>query len=167
MSKLYATAGTKIGIGLAFAATGTDLTVSDFTTGTPTPTYVEIGGTTNIGGAGDTSEAIKSTHIAVARVRKLKGPRDAGQMQIVCDLDPTDAGQIAVIAAEKTPYSYMFKVELTDKPAAGASPKNSMRYFVAYVMSAAEQYDEANNVMKLNITLEIDSNVVRVAASAT
>jgi len=40
------------------------------------------------------------------------------------------------------------------------------RYFVALVMSAVEQFDEANNTMKLNTTLEIDSNIVRVAAAA-
>jgi hypothetical protein len=161
MSHLFATAGSKLCIGAAKAFTGTDFTDTDFTTGSPT--WTVIGGTTNLGSAGDTSELITSNHIAEARTRKLKGVRNAGSMQVVCDLDYADAGQLAVIAAEKTKETYAFKLEFNDAPVGGTP---SARYFVALVMSAAEQWDEANNVMKLNITLEVDSNIVRVAATA-
>lgn len=165
MGNLFSTAGSKLSIGAAKTFGGTDFTATDFTSGSPV--YTEITGTTNLGSAGDAAELITSNHINVNRTRKLKGTRNAGSMQVVCDLDYADAGQLAVIAAEKTKDTYAFKVEFNDKPATGASPKNSMRYFTALVMSASEQWDEANNTMKLNITLEIDSNIVRVAASAT
>jgi hypothetical protein len=165
MANLFATAGSKLFIGAAKAFSGTDFTAADFTGGSPV--WTEIGGLTNLGSAGDTAELISSNHINNARTRKMKGVRNAGSMQVVCDLDYADAGQLAAIAAEKTPNTYAFRVEFNDKPASGASPKNSMRYFTALVMTAAEQFDEANNTMKLNITLEIDSNIVRVAASAT
>jgi hypothetical protein len=45
-------------------------------------------------------------------------------------------------------------------------PSPSQRYFVALVASVAEQWNEANNAMALNSALEIDSNIVRVAAAA-
>lgn len=158
MSHLFATAGSLLHIGAAKAFNGTDFTASDFTG----ESWVEVGGTTNLGSAGDTANLITSDQIARARTRKLKGTRNAGSMEVVCDLDYADAGQLALIAAEKTSHSYAFKVTFNDAPAGGTP---SVRYFVALVMSAGEQYDEANSVMKLNATLEIDSNIVRVAAA--
>jgi len=164
MSRLFVTAGTKVSIGPAKEFTGTDLVAADFTTGTPT--WTRITGTTNIGGAGDTAELVTSTQIdpgtLQSRVRKGKGARNAGSMAIVADLNPTDPGQLALVAAEKESTSYMIKVEFTDAPTGGTP---SIRYFLAFVMSAGEQWDEANSAMKFNATLEIDSNIVRVAAA--
>lgn len=161
MSALFATAGAKIFIGPAKAFSDTDFVETDFTTGSPT--YTEIGGTTNLSQFGDTSELITSNHIGSQRTRKLKGTRNAGSMALVCDLDYADAGQLALIAAEKAKESYSFKVQFNDAPSGGTP---SIRYFVALVMNTSEQLDEANNTMKLNTTLEIDSNIVRVAAAA-
>lgn len=45
-------------------------------------------------------------------------------------------------------------------------PTSSERYFIAKVMSSAEVFDSANNVQKRNLSLGVNSNVVRVAASA-
>lgn len=161
MSNLFTTAGMKVEIGTApMAFTGTDFTAADFTSAT----WTEIGGHTNLGSIGDTAELITSNQIAQARTRKAKGVRNAGSMELVCDLDYADPGQIALIAAEKTIHAYPFKLTLNDAPAGGTP---SLRYFVALVMSQSEQYDEANSVMKLNATLEIDSNIVRVAAAAS
>lgn len=162
MSILLATAHMKIHIGAAKAFGGVDFVEADFTTGTPV--WTEVGGTTNMGGAGDVSELISSNQIAAGRTRKAKGVRNAGNMALVCDLDIADPGQLALLAAEKTRDSYAFKVEFDDAPAGGTP---SIRYFVAFVMSASEQYDEANSVMKLNASLEIDSNILHVAPAAS
>ncbi|MGV8831252.1 MAG: hypothetical protein ACOH2N_04680 [Devosia sp.] len=161
MSILLVTAKSKLSIGPALAFDNTDFIASDFTTGTPT--YVLIGGTTNLGSAGDTSELITSNQIDAGRTRKAKGTRNAGSMAVICDIDIADAGQLALIAAEKSRESFSFMLEFNDAPSGGTP---SIRYFSAFVMSTAEQYDEANSVMKLNATLEIDSNIVRVAAAA-
>lgn len=159
MSNVFGTAGMQIDIGAApMSFTGSDLTSSDFNS----VSWTAIGGHTNIGSAGDTSELVTSNQIASARTRKLKGVRNAGATELVLDLDYADPGQIALIAAEKTHYTYPFRLTLNDAPPGGTP---SYRYFVALVMSQSEQYDEANSVMKLNCTLEIDSNIVRVAAT--
>lgn len=158
---LFATAGSKLSIGPAKAFTGTDLVATDFTTGSPT--WTEIKGATNLGTAGDTAALITSEQIAIRRTRKMKGTRNAGSMQVVCDLDYSDAGQLALIAAEKTDDTYAFRIEFADAPVGGGT--NSFRYFVALVMSVSEALEEANNAMKLNATLELDSNIVRVAAA--
>lgn len=160
MSILLVTAKSKLAIGPVLAFENDDLDATDFTTGSPT--YTLIGGTTNLGAAGDTSELITSNQIASGRTRKAKGTRNAGSMQVICDIDITDPGQLALIAAEKTRDSYSFRLQFDDAPAGGTP---STRYFTAFVMSTSEQYDEANSVMKLNATLEIDSNIVRVAAA--
>lgn len=239
MSNLFATAGSKLHIGTAaMAANDADFTASDFNP----VSWTEIGGTTNLGSAGDTANLITSDQIARQRTRKLKGTRNAGSMEVMCDLNYADAGQLALIAAEKTQHTYPFRLVFNDAPAPRSStvtisiaepgvvtwtahgltagdqvrfsttdtlptglvagttyfvvspdantfsvsatkggtpiettatqdgthtattvPTASERYFVALVMSAGEQYDEANSVMKLNATLEIDSNIVRVA----
>lgn len=159
MSHLFVTANSKIYIGAALAFAGVDLAAADFSS----QVWTHIGGTTNLGSAGDTSELVTSNQIDIARTRKKKGTRNAGSMQVVADLDYADAGQLALIAAEKTPHSYAFRLVLDDAPAGGTP---SERYFVAFVMTAGEQYEEANSALKLASTLEIDSNIVRVAAAA-
>ncbi len=238
MSNLFATAHTKTYIGGPKAFSDADFVASDFTG----VSWTEIGGTTNLGSAGDTSELITSNQINSGRTRKLKGVRNAGSMSLVCDLDHNDPGQIALIAAEKSKDSFAFRIVPSDAPPARSStvtmtiaepgvvtwnahglangdqvkfsttgalptgltagttyfvvgaaentfsvsatkggaaiettstqsgvhtaitvPTPSERLFVAFVMSSAEQFDEANSVMKLNATLEIDSNIARVA----
>lgn len=158
MSILLATANTKLSIGTALASDGADFEATDFTT----QTWVEIGGTTNLGSAGDTSGLGTSDQIAVARTRKFKTVRNAGSMEVVCDLDTTDAGQLALIAAEKTRDSYAIKIAFDDAPSGGTP---SIRYFTAFVMSASESFDSATDRVQLHATLEIDSNVVKVAAA--
>lgn len=161
MSHLFATAGAKLFIGAAKAFTGTDFIATDFTSGSPS--WTEIGGVTNLGTLGDAAELISSNHIGEDRSRKIKGVRNSGSMQVIADLDYADAGQTALIAAEKARDTYAFKLQFPDAPSGGTP---SIRYFVALVMSATEQLDEANSTMKLNSTLELDSNIVRVAAAS-
>lgn len=160
---IHATAGLRLFIGGPLDQKSTDFVAADFTS----EVWVEIGGLDSLGSLGDSSEAVSQAIINEARVKTLKGTRSAGTMEVVAAIDNADAGQLAAIAAEKTPYDYAFKVELNDKPAAGASPKNGERLFIAKVMSASEVFDTANNVMKRNLSLAVNSNIVRVAASAS
>ncbi len=158
MASLVTTAGSKIYIGPAMAFTGTDLVAGDFTS----TVWTEIKGHTDLGSSGDTAETITSNQIGINRTRKAKGTRNAGAKTLIMDFDPADAGQIALLAAEKTNDSYAFKITLDDAPSGGTP---SERYFIAFVMGFEEQMGEANNVVKISATLEIDSNIVRVAAA--
>lgn len=167
MSKLFATAGARVYIGAAPKVWGgqLDLSIADFpSNGGNAIDWIKISGVTNFGRFGDVSEVVLSPHIETRRARKLKGVRNAGAMQIVADIDYEDPGQLALIAAEKYDYSFPFKVVFKDAPVGGTP---SERYFIALVMSADEALDEANNTMRLNAALEIDSNIVRVAATAS
>ncbi len=155
---IYATNGAKLYIGGALANKSTDFAQSDFSG----QSWTEIGETEGLGSIGDTSAEIAFSGIAANRDRRLKGTRNAGTMEVVCGLDYADAGQIALVAAEKTRHDYAFKLVLNDAPPGGTP---SERYFIAAVGSAVEALDTANNVMKLNASLWVNSNVVKVNAA--
>lgn len=156
---LYATAGCKLYIGTALEAKSTDFAADDFTS----MVWTRITGLESLGSLGDTSQEVSIDLIDEGRTKTLKGTRSAGKMEVVCGVDADDDGQIAAIAAEKTPYDYAFKLELNDKASGGGT--NGTRLFIAKVLSAAEVFDAANNVRKQNFTLGVNSNIVRTAAS--
>lgn len=155
---IFTTAGSKVYIGGVLAPNfGAPLTTATFTG----QTWVEVRPLENIGSFGDTANEVTFNAISDARVRKMKGSRDAGVLELVAGIDYADAGQTAMLAAEASPNSFAFKIVFNDAPPSGTP---SERYFVGLVMSAAEQLDGADNVMKVNYRVAVNSNVVRVAA---
>jgi hypothetical protein len=164
MADLYPVSGCKIYIGPALAPTGVNFVAADFTA----LTYVEVKGWTMMGGYGDAVQMITEQIISENRDRKAKGTANAGSMQNQFVTDPLDPGQIAMLAASQpeNKNNFAWKIELNDKPAVGASPKNSLRFFTGLVMGMPEQGGSANTVQKIAATIEINSNVVRVAAAA-
>ena len=155
---IFATAGAKLFIGSATDTKSTDFVEADFST----ESWTEIKEVESLGSFGDTSEEVSFTSIGDSRTRRLKGSRSAGAMEIVIGIDYSDAGQLALIAAEKQKENFAFKVEFNDAPVAGTP---SERIFVAAVGSASEALDTADNIMKLNASLWVNSNVVRVDAA--
>lgn len=158
MAGIFATAGAKLWIGGPLAAKTVPFVLGDFSG----QSWIQVSWMENIGAFGDESAAINFDAIEQARTQKLKGTRNAGDMAVVCGIDYEDAGQIAVRAAEGTPNNYAFKVTFNDAPVGGTP---SERYFVGLVMGARETLDTANNVMKLNTTIGLNSNIVRVNAA--
>lgn len=156
---IFATAGAKLYIGGVLSTKTSDFAAADFTA----QTWVEIGNTEGLGTLGDTASEIPIDLVGEGRTKRLKGTRSAGTMEVVCALDYADAGQLALIAAEKTEHDYAFRVVLNDAPAGGTP---SERLFIAAVGSASEAYDTANSVVKLNASLWVNSNVVKIAATA-
>jgi len=155
---LFLTNGAKVSIGPVKRFTGTDWAASDFTS----VTWKEIKETMSLGSVGDTAELVTVKTLGRPRVGKLKGTVNAGSVELSAVTDYADEGQLAVRSAATDDEDYAFKIEFSDKPAGGT---NSIRYFTALVMSAQDQVDEADNVLKLVATLEIDSNVVVVHAA--
>lgn len=159
---LYPVAGCKLYIGTALADKPADFVAADFTS----MTWTAIDGWEQMGSIGDTAQTITTSLINRNRDIKQKGTRNAGQMQNVFSVIAADEGQVALIAAEKTSNNYAFKVELNDKPATGTAPAASQRLFIGLVTSAQESGGEANTIQKLNSTIEINSNIVPVAATS-
>jgi hypothetical protein len=105
---------------------------------------------------GDEAAAINFTALADGRVRKFKGPRDAGTQTLVCGDDPK--GQLLMLAAERTKFDYNIRVTLNDAITLGGDP--SVHYFRAKVMSARRNVGNVSNVVKITYALGINSAIL-------
>jgi hypothetical protein len=159
----YPVAGCKIFIGGVLDEKAADFVASDFSS----QTWVEITKWTQMGDFGDTNNPVSLQVIGESRDKDQKGTANAGDMQNVFAAIDTDPGQIALRAAAKVKANYAFQIVMNDAPAVGSAPKPGQRLFVALVMSARDGGGGANTVRSLNATLNINSNIVVVAPSAT
>lgn len=148
---LYPVAGSHIYIGNATADQSTDFVEGDFSA----MTFVEIDGWQQMGALGDTAALISTDLINRGRTIKQKGTKNAGSMQNVFAIIADDAGQALLEAAAQTDDNYAFKITF---------PDGSTRYFIALVMTQELPGGEANTVLMINATLEINSNIVNVPA---
>ena len=157
---IHANAGTQVGIGTT--AEHADATAF------AGETYTPIHNITDVGESGGESEILTTKHVdRPEAVRKLKGSRDNGTMTLVVDRDSSDAGYQALIAAEKTPHAYAFRVRLNDAPASGSAPKGSVFYFRAIVASAKNSFNDADNIVSTTFALAITGPILEVPASAS
>lgn len=122
--------------------------------------YVLVGEIEDLGELGDESSAVTFAAIGDGRIRKAKGARDAGQMDLVIGSDPLDAGQEALRDAEETNFNYNFKVEVPNAP--DATYSNGFRYFRGLVMSQREAYGTNDNIMRMNVSIGVNTPVVYV-----
>lgn len=160
-AEIFAVAGARIYIGTALAPEIDDMTETDFAG--QSADWVEIDGWATMGTVGDTATQIAQTLINRGRTMKAKGTRDAGTMENTFAIIPSDPGQIALRAAEKTRNNFAFRIVFDDK--ATTAGTGTTQYFVALVMSVQEAGGEANTARILNGTLDINSNIVQVAAT--
>ena len=155
---LFATNGATLEIGGVLAMKSSDFVASDFNA----ISWTEITGMENLGSVGDESAEISQDIIGESRTKRIKGTRNAPPMQIVYGINYDDAGQQALIAAEKTIHDYAFRLTFNDAPPGGTPSK---RLFIAKVASVTEALDTANNTMKGNSSLWVNSNLVRISAA--
>jgi hypothetical protein len=85
-------------------------------------TWVVIGGLEALDELGDETALISTPLLLTGRVRQLKGATTGSTTSIVLAAEPTDAGQIALIAAAKdmTSAEYSFRV---NEPGAASAPE--------------------------------------------
>lgn len=122
--------------------------------------WKEVEEVEDLGTIGDTSEAITFTALGNKRVRKLKGPKDAGTQSVVVGRDPLDDGQEAMIDAEGTDFNYAFKIVLNDNRSANHS--KSVMYYAGMVMSKASNLGNVSNVVRRNFDIGINTGVYEV-----
>lgn len=132
-------------------------TVMDDATEYAADSWQEIGGVESVGDFGDTSSEVTFNGLTDARVQKLKGSRDAGNLSITMAFLGGDAGQDALVAAEAddTSDNYNFKVEYSD---------GEVRYFSGQVGSIVESVSGANSVLMLTSEVRINTAITKVAA---
>lgn len=156
---INAAAGARLFIGTSAIPTiPTDYVDGDVLLEFVADSYIEIGEVEDLGEFGDESETITFTSLADSRTRKLKGPRDAGELTLVVGDDVLDDGQAALEAAERTPLDYNFKVILNDARTLGG--ENSVHYFYGKVMSKRRNVGQANNVIRRNFAVGINSPII-------
>lgn len=161
---IYSMKGAKISIGLAVAMKSGAWVAGDFTT--PLGTKTEIKEPETLAAAGEEFAELAFENVTDGTVRVLKGARKGGLLEFTHGHDYADAGQVAVKAAFEAESDYAFEIEWADKPTAGASPKNSRRMFVGKIMKMSDG-GEGTGVGKLTYAVQLNSNIVRVNASAT
>lgn len=126
-------------------------------------TYKEVGSIEDLGEFGDQFNQVTFTSLGDGRVRKLKGTKDAGDMTLVVAFDGDDEGQAALLAAaeDTTSVGYNCKVELNDM----GTTNPTTFYFRAQVMGARVAIGGADNVIRRNVTIAIDSDVIMEEAA--
>jgi hypothetical protein len=126
-------------------------------------TYIEIEEVESLGEFGDESADVTFTALKDGRTRHLKGPRDAGTKELVVGRDPLDPGQNALIAAEATKFEYNFKVIAAD--AASELYTDSVFYYRAKVMSGRVNAGAADNVVRRNFNLGIQTKPLEIPSA--
>ena len=125
--------------------------------------YIEVGEVEDLGELGDEAEQITFTALKDGRVRKLKGPRDAGTMAIVCGADSSDEGQAAMIEAEASPLDFNFMVILNDQLTLSGTP--TTLFYRGKVMSKRRNIGNVSNVVRYNFNVGVNSAVLEVQAT--
>jgi hypothetical protein len=155
---LYPVAGCRFWISTnPFTELAVDAVVGDYSG----VAWIEMKSWTQMGSYGDTAQLITTDLIGEGRTKKQKGTKNAGTMANVFALANTDPGQLKSIAAAQSVQNYAFKVELNDKIAT----LNSTRLFYGLCMQSQEAGGGANTVQTLNMTVEINSNIVATVAT--
>lgn len=127
--------------------------------------WIEVEEKENLGTVGDSAESVNFTTIGRNRVRKLKGPRDAGTQELVVGRDPLDDGQEALITAEGTDFNYAFKIELNDAKTSGHS--KSVMYYAGLVMSRPTNMGPNAQVTTRTFSIGINTSIPEVASGPT
>jgi hypothetical protein len=158
MADLFPVSGARFYIGSALESQSTDFVEADFSG----QAWVEVDGWETAGVVGDAAEIITTQLINRGRDVKQKGTRNAGSMENSFAIAPGDAGQTAMRDAERTPLNYAFRIVFDDVPEGGAT--GTTQYFVGLVTSWQDANGSANTTRIKSATVEINSNIVEVAA---
>lgn len=160
MGDIVTANGSKIYIGSA-AVTSTMDTVAEFQAVTA---WTEIGLVEDLSELGDEAAPVTGAAVGDGRIRKAKGARDAGTLQLICFHDPLDTGQAAVIAAEATNNNYPFKIVLNDGP---AGYSDTIQYFRGLVMGKRLRMGTNDNIMRRVFGIGVNSEVFEEISSNT
>jgi hypothetical protein len=122
--------------------------------------WIEVEEIEGYGTLGDSSETITFTAVGNRRVRKLKGPRDAGIQSIVVGKDGLDDGQVQLIAAEATDFNYPVKIEYND--ARSSNHSKTAQYYAGLVMTKPTNPANVSSVLRQSFDIGINTAVYEV-----
>lgn len=159
MGDIVTASGTRFYIGGTAAASDMD-TLAEFQAMT---VWTEIGLIEDLGEVGDEASAVTGAALGDGRIRKAKGARDAGTMQVVCFHDPLDTGQASMDLAEQTNNNYAFKMVLPDSPTDAYS--DTVQYFRGLVMSRRLRVGTNDNILRVVYNVGVNSAIVEDPSS--
>jgi hypothetical protein len=157
MSQPYGASGTKIYVSTAVLAEPADAAAYNALS------WTEVGDVRSVGDYGDEAQILTESTLQDSRIFKSKGPRDAGTLAITVLDRPDDSGQVAMIAAEATPYSYPFKIVLPNRLTVGGT--DGIEYFIGLVTSKRLNVADTGNIVKRTFNVAINSKITPVAAT--
>ena len=140
-------------------------TAADTETEYKADTYAEVGEIEDLGEFGDTFSSVNFTSLRDGRVRKYKGTADAGDLTLTVGLDNGDTGQAAVKVAHKdrSKGDYNLKITLNDgDPDAVPVVAPTTFYMRGKVMNNTVAAGAADNVVRRNITIGINSDIIEI-----
>ncbi|WP_430436864.1 hypothetical protein [Oceanibaculum nanhaiense] len=159
----HTAAGTRLYIGTTLDVDFEAQTDEQIATAIDGDSLVEVGELETMSPFGDTAAESPFTALGDRRVRKAKGSFNAGNLAGTCAFDSGDAGQAAILAALATDFDYNFKVVFNDgSPGSPSSP--TTQYFRGKVMGAPVNVGNADNVIRRDITVGINSKIVQIDA---
>lgn len=141
-------AGTALAISAAAPATAD-------ATGYAALTLTEIGGVEKLGAIGAVFSKIEFQPLKGPK-QKHKGSPDYGSLQPSMAHDDDDAGQTLLRTAATSNSLYSFGITY---------PDGAKRYFQGRVFGYPETVDGADTIIMGNPTIEIDTEVIKVAAT--
>ena len=119
-------------------------------------TVQAIGEVTDAGEYGKVFALVTHNPLSSRKTEKYKGSFNNGSITLALALDEADAGQVAARSALETDDSFTIKVTKQD---------GSIDFFTAQVMSFTTSIGSVDSIESGSIMLEIDSNIVPVAAT--
>jgi hypothetical protein len=122
-------------------------------------TYTEIGQIDKIGTIGATFNKVEFQPLKGPK-QKHKGSPDYGSLQPSMAYDEADAGQVLLRTAAGTVGSGQYSFRVT-------YPDGAKRYFLGRVFGFPENVDGADTMLMVNPTIEINTEIVRVAAPSS
>lgn len=155
MALPYGGIGTKVYVGAAVVAVPADAAAYNALS------WTEIGGVHGFPAHGDQSAELTASELGSERVKKAKGPRNAGTVSMVCTDYADDAGQAALIAASATEFNYPFKVVTPNRATTGGT--DGIRYFTGLVLSDRLGDISPDGITTRMFDISINSVIVPVA----
>jgi hypothetical protein len=121
-------------------------------------TYTEVGQIDKIGAIGAVFAKVEFQPLKGAK-QKHKGSRDNGSLSPTLAHDESDAGQALLRTASDDATSKLYSFLVT-------YPTGAKRYFGGRVFGMPETTDGADTILTAAPTIEISTDIVRVAAPA-
>jgi len=125
-------------------------------TGFEAVTVVPIGEITDAGEYGKVFALVTHNPLSSRTTEKFKGSFNNGSITLALAINEEDAGQVSALSALETDNSFTIKV---------TKQNGSVDYFTAQVMSFTTSVGSVDSIESGSIMLEIDSEIVPVAAA--